>query len=168
MLEPDAGNLQVRFLGGGAVVTSPCYPASVKLMQYRISKPFVGYSGFIAISQDRFEEAKLAIRNLREVLSIEEKLNLILENYAEFERELLRLSLNHAMFSHQDWFSYQIEIHTINRRLINLLTTCRLYVDQIPQNVNSIYGEVTGVARIIKKRMSDNMIRALATESLRL
>jgi hypothetical protein len=131
-------------------------------MLYRITKPFVGYRDFIEISCDEYQVAKVAKRNLLEVLHMEEKFNLMIENYAEFERELLELSLNHSIFSDHDWFSFQIDRHRLNRRLINLLTTFRLYVDQIPHNLNSIYGKSAGLAEVIKRRMSDEYDSSLS------
>lgn len=89
-----------------------------------------------------------------EVLSVEEKLNIVLENFAEFERELMENSLNHMMFSGRDWTLSMDEIHKVNRRLINLLTTCRLYVDQIPHNLNSIYGSKSAQAERVGQQMS--------------
>ena len=139
-------------------------------MQYGITKLFLGYKNFLEISGDEFEEVKTAKRSLLEMLSIEEKLNLILENHAEFERELLGLGLNHMMFFSYGWSTFQNEIHLINRRLINLLTTCRLYMDQIPHNVNSIYGEGAGLARIVKEKMSheyDSNLSYRVVEALR-
>jgi hypothetical protein len=124
-------------------------------MQYSITKPFIGYTDFIEISCDEYEAVKIAKQNLLEALTIEEKFNLVLENYAEFERELLELSLNHMMVFDHDWFSFQREIYTINRRIINLLTTCRLYISQVLHNVNSIYGEKAGLAEAIKNKMSN-------------
>jgi hypothetical protein len=124
-------------------------------MQYWITKPFIGYRDFIEISLKEFEAAKTSKQNLLEALTIESKFNLVIENYAEYERELLELSLNHMMVSNHDWFSFQKEIYTINRKVINLLTTCRLYMDQVIHNINSIYGEKAGLAEAIKKKMSD-------------
>jgi len=123
-------------------------------MQHGITKLFIGSNNFLEISDREFDEAKVAKQNLLEVLSIEEKFNLILENYAEYENELLTLSLKHMIFSGRDWSSFENEIHIISRRLINLLTICRLYIDQIPHNLNSIYGAGSGKIEMLKGRMS--------------
>ncbi|MBA2501454.1 MAG: hypothetical protein H0V27_01110 [Pyrinomonadaceae bacterium] len=109
-------------------------------MQYEITKLTFGEHPVIDISREEYDGAKVAKRNLLEVLSIEQKMNLILENYVEFERELLNSSLNSMMFYHHDWSSSVGEIHLINRRLMNLLATCWLYRDQIRPSFKSIYG----------------------------
>lgn len=108
-------------------------------MEYGITKRLIGQPNFLEISREKFDEAKVANESLGETLRIEEKFNIILENYREFESELLSLCLNQAIFSNRTWSSFQNEIHIVNRRVLNLLTTCRLYVDQIPHNINSIY-----------------------------
>lgn len=101
-------------------------------MQYGITKRLIGHQNFLEISRENFDEAKMAHDCLGEALRIEEKFNIILENYREFESELLSLCLNFAIFSDRTWSSFQNEIHIVNRRVLNLLTTSRLYVDQIP------------------------------------
>jgi len=95
-------------------------------MQYGITKLLIGSNNCLDISQEEFEEAKIAKHSLVEVLSIEEKHNLILDNYAEYESELLGLGLKRMLFSDRNWSSFESEIHIVGRRLINLLTTCRL------------------------------------------
>lgn len=122
-------------------------------MPYGITKLTFGQHPFLDISRDEYESTKVAKHNLVEVLNVEEKLDLILENYVEFERELLEGSLNNMVFSDRDWSSSIQEIHLTSRRLINLLTTCRLYADQVPQNISSIYGNDTS-ALAVKEEMS--------------
>jgi hypothetical protein len=79
----------------------------------------------VEISSKDFDLLKMARTHLFEALSIEEKLNLVLENYAEFEQELFNCSVNNMLFRADDWSSGIDEIHVVNRRIINLLTTGR-------------------------------------------
>jgi hypothetical protein len=122
-------------------------------MQYGITKRLIGHQNFLEISREDFDEAKAAHVCLGETLRIEETFNIILENYKEFEGELLSLCLNHAIFSGRTWSSFQNEIHIVNRRVLNLLTTSRLYVDQIPHNVNAIYRDNQKMA-LVKQKVS--------------
>ena len=46
-LSQMSGNLQVRFLGGGAVATSPCYPARQGVSFY-----YVSHGPFLFVSSD--------------------------------------------------------------------------------------------------------------------
>src|ERR1044072_2560892 len=113
-------------------------------MQYGITKLVISCNHLLEISRQEFDEARFAKRSLVDALGIEEKLDIVLENYAEYEKELLELSLKNAIFSDRNWSSFQTERRAIDRRLVNLLTACRLYVDQIPHDVNSIYGGGAG------------------------
>lgn len=71
------------------------------------------------------------------MLEIQEKLNLVLENYIEFEKELLGLALATSV-GQPEPLGMVADLHTAHRRLINLLSTCRLYFDQVPGNIHAL------------------------------
>ena len=50
----------------------------------------------------------------------------------------------------------------ISSKLINLLTTCRLYMNQIPDNINSIYKEGVGFSHITKGKMNEEYDSSLS------
>lgn len=115
----------------------------------------VGLKGYcVEISNEDFDLLRMARTHLFEALSIEEKLNLVLENYAEFEQELFNCSVNNMLFQATDWSSSIDEIHVVNRRIINLLTTGRLYIDQVAHNIRSIYGADSEQEKVVKKQTS--------------
>lgn len=115
----------------------------------------VGLKGYcVEISDKDFDLLRMARTHLLQALSIEEKLNLVLENYAEFEQSLFNCSINSMLFQVDDWSSTIGEIHVVNRRIINLLTTCRLYVDQISHNISSTYGADSEQERFFKEQTS--------------
>lgn len=59
------------------------------------------------------------------------------------------------MFSGRDW-SYTVnEIHKVNRRLINLLTTCRLYIDSTKHDINLLFEGDTSQVESLKGQMSN-------------
>lgn len=122
-------------------------------MRYGITKTVLSCNNFIEVSRDEYETARAAKQKLAEALNIEEKINFVLENYVEYEQELLHSSLDYMMFSGRDWSSSIDEIHTINRRLINLLTTCRLYIDQTKHDINSIFEDASQLESL-KREMS--------------
>jgi hypothetical protein len=125
------------------------------VMRYGITKTVLGSKGFIEISREEYENARTAKQKLAEALNIEEKLNFILENYVEYERELLNSSLDSLMFAGRDW-SYSVnEIHKINRRLINLLTTCRLYIDSTKHDIKLLFEDDAAQVESLKRKMSN-------------
>ncbi len=138
-------------------------------MEYEIVK-LNGRAYSKKIDQAEFENLKVVMENLIEALSIEEKLNLVLENFAEFERDMLEISLNQMIFPSDTWSSLMTRLHTINRRLLNLLAACRLYVDHIPQNLAAIYGknaEATQAFAEIKSQEYDSIIGYRVMEAIR-
>ena len=65
-------------------------------MRYAITPGVIGIPGSIDIPADEFAKLRSAQRDLIYALNIEETFDLLLENYAEFESDLLRLSLRTA------------------------------------------------------------------------
>lgn len=123
-------------------------------MKYTLTKITLNSQDHVTISHEFFDQLKSAKKFLLEAMFIEEKFNLVLENYAEFELEILNNSVKAMLFSESDWSSNINKIHSINRRIINLLTTCRLYIDQVKHNINTIYGDKSEQAKVIKNQIS--------------
>lgn len=92
----------------------------------------------IPIKGEDFAKAQECKEKLLKALEIEEKFNIILENYLEYEKELLDVTLQKAISF--DMSDTRDIIHRIDRRLINLLSTCRLYLDQVPQDIRTMLG----------------------------
>ena len=106
-------------------------------MRYTLKRRGLGASGFIEISEDEFNQWKSTQTKLFTVLNIEVTFDLLLENYAEFERDCLGLSHRLLLFrQHGEPLAPKREI---NRRMANLLSSARLYVEQVPQDLDAIY-----------------------------
>jgi hypothetical protein len=82
------------------------------------------------------------------------KFNLLLENYMEFEQELLNLTARQMVFTQSNWSSFNRDIQVINRRMANLLTACRLYVDQVSHDISLLYGSCSDHLQKLKKEFS--------------
>jgi hypothetical protein len=108
-------------------------------MRYTLKRRVLGAPDFIEISEDEFNQWKSTQENLLAVLNIEATFDLFLENYAEFERDFLGLSHRLSLFhAHGEPLGPYREM---NRRMMNLLSSARLYLDQVPQDLNSIDGK---------------------------
>jgi hypothetical protein len=93
----------------------------------------------IEISEAEFGALKQAKTSLLTFLSMEEKFDALLENYSEYERELLSLALDHMVHSGGlTWTSMISDVLRINRRLANLLTMTRLYTDQVTHDISTL------------------------------
>jgi hypothetical protein len=124
-------------------------------MPYGITQLRLDKHLFVEISKENYDEIVKSKDYLLEVLDIEEKLNIILDNYLELEMELLNSSVEQMLFSNQNssWFSNQR--NQINRRIVNLLTACRLYLDHIFHHLNTIYGRKTPNLNSVKQKISE-------------
>jgi hypothetical protein len=102
----------------------------------------------IAITAEDFRDIKKAKTNLMIALGIEEKFALLVENYTDYERTLLDLSLKNMIQQGWLWNSFMDDMQMVNRRIANLLMPATLYVDQISHDISCIFGpKVTGRRR---------------------
>lgn len=72
-------------------------------------------------------------------MAIEDKYSLILQNYFEFEQQLHRLALENLLYRGSRWSDFVDDIRNVNRVLMNLLSAQRMYVDQIPRHLNTVF-----------------------------
>ncbi|HVN16643.1 MAG TPA: hypothetical protein VMT73_12940, partial [Anaerolineales bacterium] len=98
-------------------------------MKYIITTIVAGSPGFIEIDEAEYERIKSAIVNLFELLFFEEKLDLVTENFQEYEAELLLIASRDMVFHDSDYFSMSDERDIVSRRIVNLLSACRMYLD---------------------------------------
>lgn len=70
------------------------------------------------------------------LLAIEEKYVLLLGNFEELEQELLRISLALILYTDEAWEGIGGARSALNRRVANFLSSSRLYLDHVPQDLN--------------------------------
>ncbi len=139
-------------------------------MKYGITDGLASFSEFIEIAKDEYEQIEKARNNLFEGLFIEEKFDLVSENYYEFETELLSIASRMMIFKDDNYFSMSRERNTISRRIVNLMTACRMYLDSINHHLKSIYGKDLSKVNLIEKEKSnqyDKRIGYRVIEALR-
>lgn len=107
----------------------------------------------IQITNDEYEELKKAKFMLQQYLYIEEKLNFIIENYLELEKEILNISISNLVtpLSSREWTNSVDEIHKVNRRIINLLTTSRMYLDHVSHDLKKVCQDKLDVIPMFEK-----------------
>lgn len=89
----------------------------------------------LKINKKEFEALVDSRRILNAGFAIEENFDLLIGNYLELEKTALSLAVTEMIrhrASYQDFFEIRAEL---NRRAVNLLTTARMYVDQICRRV---------------------------------
>lgn len=123
-------------------------------MRYGITSIIMGFSGFIEINEDEYERIKAARDNLIELLLLEETLDLVTENFQEYEAELLVIASRNMIFPDTDDVSMSHQRILVSRRIVNLLSASRMYLDQCAHHLNNIYGENSENAKLAKKETS--------------
>ncbi len=95
----------------------------------------IGQAPEITIDSDRYEALKKARNILTGALAIEEKYDLLFSNYLELETECLNYTTECMVKGSLGYEGVATARQSINRRIVNLLTSTRLYIDHIQQNI---------------------------------
>ncbi|MFM8550879.1 MAG: hypothetical protein ACKOCD_00950 [Nitrospiraceae bacterium] len=139
-------------------------------MKYGITKLKYTPDAFVEITEAQFLAAKTAKANLVTLVGIEEKFDLLMENYADYEREILNLTLGNVLFRDMScqWFRGNSQVLT--RRLANLLSAAKLYVDQVKHDLATAYGSESSMVQKIQEKFSaeyDGRIGYRAMDAIR-
>ena len=123
-------------------------------MKYLLRKAVLGKLPEIEITAEAYAEFEKARNILSNALAIEEKYEIVITNYLDFEKQILDTTTGYMVREHLDYSDF-FEIRLgLNIRLVNLLTAARLYVDQLNQNVRECVPNVADAKEIVKKFFS--------------
>ena len=104
-------------------------------MKYFLKLAGLGSFPIHDIDKHVFDEIKYARTVLNNSLEIEARFDLLISNYLELENELLTHAANAMVRSEYEYAdAYRVQL-SFNRRLVNLLSTSRMYVDHLNQFV---------------------------------
>ena len=140
------------------------------LVEHKITILALGFSDSVPISEAEFDAIRAAKQRLVFGVGIEEKIDLVLENYAELERSLLDMALEHSIFPGNISALLDGGTHLVNRRIANFLTTARLYLDQLGHDLSKIYGKESDEYKNFKKSTNveyDSVLGYRVMEALR-
>jgi hypothetical protein len=152
-----AGDALTRYAEGG-------------ILPYGLTLAAVGVTEVIPLTQDGYLARATTRKQLLLGLSLEEKFDLLLENYAEMESTVLDIALHYSLFPLSARTILEDGIHVTNRRIANLLTTARLYLDHVPHELSSTYGdgdEKVETFRQATNREYDSVLGYRVMEALR-
>ncbi|BCG48840.1 hypothetical protein GEOBRER4_n3734 [Citrifermentans bremense] len=110
-------------------------------MEYGITKLVLGPMPFVNITEEEYCAIKNAKKYLFEAYYLEQKVDVVMEDFLEYEMTLLSTATKHMIFHDLNYPRMQNEVNVINRRIINLLSACRMYLDHYCHHLNNIYGE---------------------------
>lgn len=138
----------------------------IQSSRFEIRRQVLGDSGAVAIAETRFQEIATARACLLEALTIEEKIDLVRENYRVLEQLFLDLSLQYDLYGGGDWSDGVANVKSVNRAIINLLSTCRMYVDHMPQHLNRVFGRDSTASQKFKAATRDEFDGSLGYRAL--
>jgi hypothetical protein len=108
----------------------------------------------LEIEQERFEKLKASRPVLSHALAIEEKYEIIISNFLELEREATNASISEMVrnnIEYKDFFDVRL---ALNIRLVNLLTSVRLYTDQLSSHICACIPHEENTKTEVKKLFS--------------
>lgn len=97
-----------------------------------------GHGSGIALTEDEYSAIIIAMKRVYSARDMEEKLDLLLENFREYEQELLSLALKYSLVPPLDDERVAVERQLLNRRVINLLSSARMYIDQMKHSISQL------------------------------
>jgi hypothetical protein len=103
----------------------------------------LGHSGrqnvTLDVSASEYAAIVTAAQSLPRVLAIEEKFDILAENYDELEGELDTITRRYVLFGHFGDHRPD-DRRQINRRVVNFMSTARLYLDQVDHDLRVLFG----------------------------
>jgi hypothetical protein len=114
----------------------------------------LGTNDLVAIDEATFSQVKIAKDALVTMIGIEQKFDLLFENYADYERDLLELGLQELLHNDHEWSSFQDDIALVSRRLANLLSAARLFLDQVKHDLSTTFGSSSEIVQVVKEKAS--------------
>ena len=124
----------------------------------------------IQIDEQKFQLLKSSRVILSEALFLEEKYEILVSNYMELEKEIVTLMASEmvrATGGYDDFFDL---ILILNVRLVNLLTSVRLYTDTLASHLAACLPEISNIKDKVKnlfKTEYDNNFEYRFMEALR-
>jgi hypothetical protein len=103
-------------------------------MKYHLTIYAAGHYPIIEIDEVKFYSLVRAKNILSAAMAIEEKYELLINNFIELEKELLNVTADDILFSTAEYSGFFDIRLSFNRRIVNLLTSTKLYTDQIQQH----------------------------------
>lgn len=139
-------------------------------MKYKIALAVSGRHKSVDLTYEDFRRIKKTVEDLPVFVGIEEKFDLVLANYFEYERSLLDLTLHQLVYRKPDWQSYRSDFNLVNRRVVNLLTATRLYTDHISHDISGLLGKDSEIASWFQRELAkeyDSKLPYRTMEALR-
>jgi hypothetical protein len=139
--------------------------------EYYLVRFVLGSSCKVAINADVAAALRAAMSDLFEMVDVEQKFDIVMENFLELETEMTTRLLKQAYRSDNSAQEFWADKLAFNRRIINVLTATRLYIDQTTHHIGVFFPkEKTAKAAELKALFSheyDSVLAYRVMEALR-
>jgi hypothetical protein len=88
----------------------------------------------LLIDKSTYDLCENSVGILRKALAIEENYELLILSYSDFEKAIFEVCSNAIIRNDRDYINSFDRLTFLNIKLVNLLTTARMYVDQVIQH----------------------------------
>lgn len=120
------------------------------IIKYLLRKTVMGEVPEIEITAEEYAEFEKARNILSNALAIEEKYEIVITSYLDFEKQIFDATIDSMVREHFDYSVYFDVRLGLNIRLVNLLTAIRLYVHQLNQNVRECVPNVADAKKVVE------------------
>lgn len=124
-------------------------------MRYLLRKAVINPVPEVEITAQEFTVLKAARGVLSNAFAIEEKYEIVISNFLELEKQLLDVAATNAVRDTNTYAEFFETRSLLNIRLVNLLTSTRLYLDQLPQHIDDCHLQDTKAISLVKARCSE-------------
>jgi|SRR5680860_38480 len=123
-------------------------------MKYLLRKEVLGSRRSIELNADEYAALSAARTTLTNAFAIEEKYEIVVSNFLDLEKEILSGATD-AMVRRTIDYSGFFELRSaLNIRMVNLLSSTKLYLDQLPQHINLCLPKNPAATDLFKSRCS--------------
>jgi hypothetical protein len=124
----------------------------------KMTIPAIGSFPELEISFEEYKNIIKSRNNLFEILAIEEKFDFIVGNYYDLEKAILDETLKDYIYNTNGILPIYQTGREISRRILNYLSSAKLFLDQVGTNLSKIGGyNLSELKDIVKKTRQTNM-----------
>jgi hypothetical protein len=139
----------------GIFIANVKRPNILLIMRYLLRKIVISPVPEVEISAEEFLGLKAARRVLSNAFAIEEKYEIVISNFLDLEKQLLDIAATNSLRETNTYAEFFETRSLFNVRLVNLLTSTRLYLDQLPQHIADCVPSDSGAVSLVKTKCSE-------------
>ncbi|ENX3946256.1 hypothetical protein ACFO1C_001582 [Photobacterium damselae] len=136
-------------------------------MDFKLATWGLGSFPEIEINEKQFQSLCQENKVLKAAMAIEEKYELIISNYLELEKDSLSISSSNMLRRSNNYSEFFDVRSTFNRRIVNLLTSTKLYLDSIYQHVKVCNLDLANIIKLKTNKEYDSVFEYRFMEALR-